>query len=107
MQKSIAVLFHFLPYSKPSKIFSNPNQFTTKYWNVFIHIFAGARMEIVRTILTGLAVGTIAKFLMPGKDPEGFILTILLVLPVHFFLLPWVNLQVYIKREKWLDLLVQ
>ena len=35
-------------------------------------------MEIVWTILIGLAVGTIAKFLMPGKDPGGFILTILL-----------------------------
>jgi uncharacterized membrane protein YeaQ/YmgE (transglycosylase-associated protein family) len=35
-------------------------------------------MEIVWTILIGLAAGTIAKFLMPGKDPGGFIITILL-----------------------------
>jgi uncharacterized membrane protein YeaQ/YmgE (transglycosylase-associated protein family) len=35
-------------------------------------------MEIVWTILIGLAAGTIAKFLMPGKDPGGIIITILL-----------------------------
>jgi uncharacterized membrane protein YeaQ/YmgE (transglycosylase-associated protein family) len=35
-------------------------------------------MEIVWTILIGLAAGAIAKLLMPGKDPGGFIITILL-----------------------------
>jgi uncharacterized membrane protein YeaQ/YmgE (transglycosylase-associated protein family) len=35
-------------------------------------------MNILWTILIGLAVGVIAKFLMPGKDPGGFIITILL-----------------------------
>ena len=35
-------------------------------------------MDIVWTILIGLAAGTIAKFLMPGKDPGGIIITILL-----------------------------
>ena len=35
-------------------------------------------MEIVWTILIGLAAGSLAKFLMPGKDPGGFIITILL-----------------------------
>ena len=35
-------------------------------------------MDILWTILIGLAVGVIAKFLMPGKDPGGFIITILL-----------------------------
>jgi len=35
-------------------------------------------MSIVWTILIGLAAGTIAKFIMPGKDPGGFIITILL-----------------------------
>ncbi|MBT8377704.1 MAG: GlsB/YeaQ/YmgE family stress response membrane protein [Ignavibacteria bacterium] len=35
-------------------------------------------MEIVWTILIGLAAGSIAKFLMPGKDPGGFVITILL-----------------------------
>ena len=29
-------------------------------------------------IVIGLIVGVIAKFLMPGKDPGGFIITILL-----------------------------
>ncbi len=29
-------------------------------------------------ILFGLVVGVIAKFLMPGRDPGGFIITILL-----------------------------
>ena len=35
-------------------------------------------MAIVSTILVGLIVGAIAKLLMPGKDPGGFIITILL-----------------------------
>jgi uncharacterized membrane protein YeaQ/YmgE (transglycosylase-associated protein family) len=35
-------------------------------------------MEIIWTIVIGLVAGVIAKFLMPGKDPGGFIITILL-----------------------------
>lgn len=35
-------------------------------------------MEIVYAILIGLVVGIIAKLLMPGKDPGGFIITTLL-----------------------------
>jgi uncharacterized membrane protein YeaQ/YmgE (transglycosylase-associated protein family) len=35
-------------------------------------------MNILWTILVGLAVGIIAKFLMPGRDPGGIIITILL-----------------------------
>jgi uncharacterized membrane protein YeaQ/YmgE (transglycosylase-associated protein family) len=35
-------------------------------------------MHIVVTILIGLAVGIVAKFLMPGRDPGGFIITTLL-----------------------------
>ena len=35
-------------------------------------------MGILATILIGLLVGIIAKLLMPGKDPGGFIITTLL-----------------------------
>jgi len=35
-------------------------------------------MAILSTLLVGLIVGAIAKLLMPGKDPGGFIMTILL-----------------------------
>ena len=35
-------------------------------------------MEIIVTILIGLAVGIVAKLLMPGRDPGGFIITTLL-----------------------------
>lgn len=35
-------------------------------------------MELLYTILIGLAAGIIAKFLLPGKDPGGFIITTLL-----------------------------
>ncbi|HTD66202.1 MAG TPA: GlsB/YeaQ/YmgE family stress response membrane protein [Candidatus Limnocylindria bacterium] len=35
-------------------------------------------MEIIVTILIGLVVGVVAKFLMPGRDPGGFIITTLL-----------------------------
>ena len=30
------------------------------------------------TLLIGLVIGAVAKFLMPGKDPGGFIITALL-----------------------------
>jgi uncharacterized membrane protein YeaQ/YmgE (transglycosylase-associated protein family) len=35
-------------------------------------------MEILGVILIGLAVGIVAKLLMPGDDPGGIIITILL-----------------------------
>jgi uncharacterized membrane protein YeaQ/YmgE (transglycosylase-associated protein family) len=35
-------------------------------------------MGVLGWILFGLVVGVIAKFLMPGRDPGGFILTIVL-----------------------------
>jgi uncharacterized membrane protein YeaQ/YmgE (transglycosylase-associated protein family) len=34
--------------------------------------------SIISTIVVGLIVGAIAKLLMPGRDPGGFIITILL-----------------------------
>lgn len=35
-------------------------------------------MEIVTMLVIGLLVGIVAKFLMPGDDPGGIIMTILL-----------------------------
>ena len=35
-------------------------------------------MAILWTIIIGLVVGAVAKLLMPGKDPGGFIITILI-----------------------------
>jgi uncharacterized membrane protein YeaQ/YmgE (transglycosylase-associated protein family) len=35
-------------------------------------------MGIIGAIIIGLIVGVIAKLLMPGKDPGGFIVTVLL-----------------------------
>lgn len=35
-------------------------------------------MGIMGWIIFGLIVGVVAKFLMPGRDPGGFIVTILL-----------------------------
>jgi uncharacterized membrane protein YeaQ/YmgE (transglycosylase-associated protein family) len=35
-------------------------------------------MGLIVWVILGLIVGVIAKFLMPGKDPGGFIITILL-----------------------------
>lgn len=35
-------------------------------------------MDLLWTLLIGLLVGIIAKFLMPGRDPGGFIITALL-----------------------------
>ena len=35
-------------------------------------------MEIISWIIFGLVAGAVAKFLMPGKDPGGFIGTIII-----------------------------
>jgi len=35
-------------------------------------------MHIIWFLIVGLVVGAIAKLLMPGRDPGGFIVTILL-----------------------------
>lgn len=35
-------------------------------------------MHLIYTIIIGLIIGAIAKLLMPGRDPGGFIITILL-----------------------------
>lgn len=35
-------------------------------------------MGIIWTLIIGLVAGIVAKFLMPGRDPGGFIITILL-----------------------------
>ena len=35
-------------------------------------------MSIIALIVSGLIIGVIAKLLMPGRDPGGFIVTILL-----------------------------
>jgi uncharacterized membrane protein YeaQ/YmgE (transglycosylase-associated protein family) len=41
-------------------------------------IWGGVTMHILWTILIGLVAGAVAKLIMPGKDPGGFIITILL-----------------------------
>lgn len=35
-------------------------------------------MSIIGTLIIGLLAGIVAKFLMPGRDPGGFIITIVL-----------------------------
>lgn len=35
-------------------------------------------MSILGTLIIGFLVGLVAKFLMPGRDPGGFIITIIL-----------------------------
>ena len=35
-------------------------------------------MTILWTILIGFLIGLVAKFLMPGRDPGGFIITVLI-----------------------------
>jgi len=35
-------------------------------------------MSIIWTILIGFIVGIVAKFLMPGRDPAGFIITVII-----------------------------
>jgi len=35
-------------------------------------------MSIIWTILIGFIVGIVAKFMMPGRDPAGFIITVII-----------------------------
>ena len=35
-------------------------------------------MRLIWTLLIGLVIGAVAKFLMPGKDPGGIIITMLI-----------------------------
>lgn len=35
-------------------------------------------MGIIATIVIGLVIGVLARFLMPGRDPMGFVLTAIL-----------------------------
>ena len=35
-------------------------------------------MSIIVTLLIGLLIGAVAKFIMPGRDPVGFIVTSIL-----------------------------
>lgn len=42
-----------------------------------MEVFGGTN-GILMTIIIGFLVGIVAKFLKPGKDPGGFIITILL-----------------------------
>ncbi|MEY4484428.1 MAG: hypothetical protein RL693_1880 [Verrucomicrobiota bacterium] len=35
-------------------------------------------MDLLWTLLVGLLVGVVAKLLMPGRDPGGFIITMIL-----------------------------
>lgn len=47
-------------------------------------------MSIIGTIVIGLVAGIIAKLLMPGRDPGGFIITILLGI-AGAFLATWLG----------------
>ena len=35
-------------------------------------------MSVIWTLIVGLFIGLIAKFIMPGRDPGGFIVTMIL-----------------------------
>jgi uncharacterized membrane protein YeaQ/YmgE (transglycosylase-associated protein family) len=47
-------------------------------------------MSIIGTLVIGFLAGLVAKFLMPGRDPKGFIITIVLGV-VGAFLATWLG----------------
>ena len=47
-------------------------------------------MGFIWTIIIGFVAGALAKFLMPGRDPGGFIITILLGI-VGAVLMTWIG----------------
>ena len=52
----------------------------------------GGFMGVLATIFIGLIIGLVARFLMPGRDPMGFILTAILGI-VGAWLGSWVGVQ--------------
>jgi uncharacterized membrane protein YeaQ/YmgE (transglycosylase-associated protein family) len=50
----------------------------------------GSTHGYIMTFIIGLVVGIIAKFLMPGKDPGGFIITAILGI-VGSFVATWIG----------------
>ena len=61
--------------------------------------------EIIQLAIFGLIVGLIARFLMPGKDPMGLIMTSILGI-VGFFLGTFIGRSLFDKgpyyQAKWL-----
>ena len=49
-------------------------------------------MHAIGTFFIGLLVGIVAKFLMPGRDPGGFIITALLGI-AGAFVAKWIGVQ--------------
>lgn len=47
-------------------------------------------MSIIGTLIIGFLAGLVAKLLMPGRDPKGFIITIVLGV-VGAFLATWLG----------------
>ena len=62
-------------------------------------------VEIVQLAIFGLIVGLVARFLMPGKDPMGLIMTSILGI-VGFFLGTFIGRMLFDKgpyyQAKWL-----
>jgi uncharacterized membrane protein YeaQ/YmgE (transglycosylase-associated protein family) len=58
----------------------------------------GGNMEILLWIVFGLVVGIIAKFLMPGNDPGGIIVTIVIGI-VGALLGGWIGRAFGVYRE--------
>ncbi|MBC7740704.1 MAG: GlsB/YeaQ/YmgE family stress response membrane protein [Bdellovibrionaceae bacterium] len=49
-------------------------------------------MGVLATIFIGLVIGVVARFLMPGRDPMGFILTAVLGI-IGAWLGSWIGVQ--------------
>ena len=54
-----------------------------------MEVFGGTH-GIIMTFIIGLIVGIVAKFLMPGKDPGGFIITAIIGI-VGSFVATWLG----------------
>lgn len=55
-------------------------------------------MEFLWMLIIGFVIGLVAKFLMPGRDPGGFIITILLGI-AGSFVGSWLGQQLGIAPE--------
>jgi uncharacterized membrane protein YeaQ/YmgE (transglycosylase-associated protein family) len=51
---------------------------TARYSTVTANAVAGGGTLVIGWLIFGLVVGIVAKFLMPGRDPGGFVVTALI-----------------------------
>lgn len=65
--------------------------------------------NILGWLVVGLVAGALGKIIMPGKDPGGLIVTILLGIAgacLAYYLIPLLGLQDWIAEPSWIKTII-